>query len=79
MYIILEGYLIGRFWLLLVPSFLKLEHRIAGLKDYRMGRGVALLLFDVLTIVPAVVETNLMAELLPLSIGSIIVICKFDL
>jgi hypothetical protein len=72
-YIVLEGYTIFRLWFLLFPRVVQLR----TLTDFRLRRAIALLLFELLTIVPAAVETNIIGDFLPFSTGTLIVLCQF--
>lgn len=76
-FILLEGYTIFRFWSLLVPGFLRFDHQVVSIRDFRIFRGTALLLFELLTLVPSAIHTNIIADFLPYSIGALLVICAF--
>jgi hypothetical protein len=73
-YITLELYLIVRLASILAPPFLSFLHRLGCLRDIRIIWGLSLLLLDLLTIFPMAVFTNVLAEFIPFSIGSLAVL-----
>lgn len=53
-----------------------IESRPSIVKDMRMLRAFSLIFLGLLTIVPSVVDTNVLGEFIPLSIGALIVLGK---
>jgi len=47
-----------------------------ALKDMKSMQAIALLLLELLTVVPSLMRNNLLARFIPLSIGSLIVLCE---
>ena len=72
--ICLEVYCLFRFIQLLVPSFLKLKHKLDAVKDLRIAKSVSLLILDFLIIVPSSIPTNILTDFIPYSLGAIIVL-----
>lgn len=73
-YLILELYILVRFFFLFSPDFLSLTHRLASLSDARICKTFSLLLFELLTIVQAVVDVSELAYQVPFCVGAIIVL-----
>ncbi|KAF8309344.1 hypothetical protein DL93DRAFT_1767032 [Clavulina sp. PMI_390] len=78
MNVLFETYLLARFFTLLVPGFLQPEHQRAALLDSRFSRGLSLLILDVLTVIPTAVAINTVADVVPFSLGSILVLIAFN-
>jgi len=47
-----------------------------ALKDMKSMQAIALLLLELLTVVPSLMRNNLLVRFIPLSIGSLIVLCE---
>lgn len=52
------------------------SQRPAALRDGRIAKGLSLLLLELLTIGPSAVHISLLADFIPLSVGSLIVLGK---
>lgn len=78
MFMTLELYMIGRPLSFIAPSFLEFKHRIGAMTDTRILRALSLLLFDILNLVPAVKVIGIVGELVPFSIGALIVLAMFQ-
>ncbi|KAJ7700137.1 hypothetical protein B0H17DRAFT_1048752 [Mycena rosella] len=74
LYFSLEVYAIARVMLLLAS---KLSMREV-IRDIRVLRPAALLLLELLTLVPSAVFTNIVAEFVPFSIGAVAVLLAFE-
>lgn len=72
----LECYVLLQFCFLLTRRATLASQRPAALYDRRIGKALSLLLLEVLTIGPSAVHITLLADFVPLSIGSLIVLCK---
>ena len=70
----LEIYSIVRLLSIMAPPSFPLRRRIDALKDFRIVRGISLLVFDLVIFVPSVVQTSLLGDTLPFSIAALIVI-----
>ncbi|KAJ7283613.1 hypothetical protein C8J57DRAFT_1676671 [Mycena rebaudengoi] len=74
LYFILEVYAIARV-MILVSTGVSVRHVI---RDVRLLRPLSLLLLELLTLVPAAVLTNTVAEFVPFSIGAVAVLVAFS-
>ncbi|KII95155.1 hypothetical protein PLICRDRAFT_48118 [Plicaturopsis crispa FD-325 SS-3] len=77
-YLALSTYSIFRLRSFISPPFLQLEHQVLGLKDNRILRALALMLLELLTIVPSATFISIPGEFIPFSIGSIAVLAAFN-
>ncbi|EJD01460.1 uncharacterized protein FOMMEDRAFT_142075 [Fomitiporia mediterranea MF3/22] len=77
--ILLEVYVIYRFLDIIAPAHFPLRRRLDALfRDFRIIRGFSLLLFDLITMVPASVKTTYVGDSVPFSIAALIVLIAFN-
>lgn len=70
-----EVYCIIRLLNIIAPPSFPLQRKINALtQDMRIVRGISLLVFDLIVLVPNAIHTNYLGESLPFSIASLIVL-----
>lgn len=72
--IVLEVYCLVRIYHLVVPSFLSPQHKFDAILDVRVFRALSLLILDVISAVPAAHFFNILADFVPASLGSLLVL-----
>jgi len=78
LYMCIELVVILRVFTLIAPSFLEFGHRIQAIQDIRFARALALLVFDLLVVVPMTSYVGVVGEDVPLSLGSLVVLLAFN-
>ncbi|KAF8579320.1 hypothetical protein K439DRAFT_1638070 [Ramaria rubella] len=76
--IVLEIYCLLRVYSLVAPAFLSPRHRFDALMDIRISRALSLLILDLATAVPAAHFFNILADFIPDSLCSLIVLAAFN-
>jgi len=77
-YLSVEVYVAARAISLIAPPFLKVHHRFGGLRDSKVLKAISLIVFELLTLVPAARFTNILGDFVPFSIGSVLVLVTFN-
>ncbi|TFK75867.1 hypothetical protein BDN72DRAFT_353823 [Pluteus cervinus] len=78
LYLVLELYVVGRLFSLFAPEFLNMRHRLQAFNDLRIWKALSLLLLELLSITPLAMPYNLLGDIIPFSIGAILVLVAFN-
>ncbi|KAG9087759.1 hypothetical protein FRC06_002376 [Ceratobasidium sp. 370] len=78
MNIALEIYFTARMFFLLVPQSLDFHHKVETMMDIRMARIASMLCLELLTFIPAAIPVGTLAEFVPFSLGTLLVLAAFN-
>ncbi len=73
---VVELYLLARLVLLRLPHRPRMRDLINVTKALSIARVLSLLIFDLVTVVPDAMQTNIFAQFIPFSIGALVVLGK---
>ncbi|CAL1700690.1 unnamed protein product [Somion occarium] len=74
----IELYVAIRLMTIILPSARGLQNIIGSPSTVHLGRALSLVVFELLTFVPDAIDTSVVAEFVPFTVGSIIVLAAFN-
>jgi len=74
----MEMYVVVRAMSLISPPFLKVRHRLGGVRDSRVLRATALIVLELFTVISTSSRTGVLGYFVPSSIGSVLVLVAFN-